>query len=74
MAEKLKGVLAELWVLVVVDKLGLAENKGVFVEKLELEVAFLGENKGVLAGKLEGVLAELWILVVADRLGLEVAL
>ena len=44
------------------------------MEKLESEVAFLGENKGVLAEKLEGVLAELWVLVVVDKLGLEVAL
>ena len=50
-----------LWVLVVVDK-------------LELVVALLGENKGVLAEKLKGVLAELWVLVVVDKLGLEVAL
>ena len=46
----------------------------VVADKLELVVALLGENKGVLAEKLEGVLAELWILVVADRLELEVAL
>ena len=50
-----------LWVLVVADK-------------LELVVALLGENKGVLAEKMEGILAELWVLVVADKLGLEVAL
>ena len=45
--------MEELWVLVVADK-------------LELVVALLGENKGVLV--------ELWVLVVADKLGLEVAL
>ena len=43
-------------------------------DKLELVVALLGENKGVLAEKLEGILVELWVLVVADKLGLEVAL